>query len=403
MRFYLYDPQTLEFRELEGRVIVGRDRGDWIFPREKELSSEHVRFRVEAGRVFVEDLGSTNGVRVAGARIPPLQERELQLLESVRFGPKEWILCDSDQRVPRSPPASRTSEAPATPEPQTTTPPKTPTPTAPLPKKGRRRPLRAAGGLILFAIGALMYDAAFLFVWQTEQAPGYWALGAGVLIASLGIALLFARHSPSTRIALAATVTLALGLVHFMGLESSRFAFSPQALVEQRACPSLLTDALLFRARPAEHALLQDACRIRKLKHALEAHARLFCGERGAGFECFRESVLKLHGSRTLTASGDAALFFLGAFWIRRDYQSDAVSLLKTTGRAIEWVGYAARTFSDPARRSEIRPALLPLLVGPGVPASLADLTPTLATEAPHALTEGDGPANSLRKLFGIE
>ena len=400
MRFYLYDPHTLEFRELEGRVIVGRDRGDWIFPRVGELSSEHVRFRVEGDRVFVEDLGSTNGVRVEGERLPPLEERELRLFERVRFGPKEWVLCDSDQRIPRAPSPPRKSAAPV-PAPELHV-------TPPMSKKLLRsrapsRFLRPTAGLLLAALCALAYDAHFLVLWHTWDARGLWTLAGSILLMVFGISQFFARHAALTQNVLAFGIGLTLVFGHYTLLHHVRFAFSPQALLEERACPSLLVAPLLSRVRPVEHALLQDACRIRKLKHALEDHPRLFCGERGAGFDCFRESEQSLRENHKLTPSGEAALFFLGAFWIRRDYQSNAVSLLKTTGRAVEWLARAVRSFADPQARAGIRPALLPFLVGPGIPASLPALAPALTAATPAVLTEEDGPLQSLRKLFGLE
>jgi hypothetical protein len=273
----------------------------------------------------------------------------------------------------------------------------------PLKFRGPFHLLRPIAGLLLAALSALAYDAYFLLLWHAWDPRGPLLLGGIAVLTAFGVSQFFVRHAALTRNTIAFGIVLTFGFGHFLFLDHARFAFSPQELVQERACPSLLTNPILPHVRPAEHALLEDSCRIRKLKHALEAHPRLYCGERGAGFECFRESEQKLRENRTLTATGEAALFFLGAFWIRRDYQSNSVSLLKTTGRAVEWVAHAARTFSNSTRRSEIRPALLPFMGGPGIPASLPELAPALAPDSPTALTEEDSPLQSLRRLFGIE
>jgi pSer/pThr/pTyr-binding forkhead associated (FHA) protein len=72
---------TLTFTEPGGRaeshplldeergIVVGRDAACEVVLQSKEVSRKHARFFVRAGDLMVEDLGSQNGVVVAGARI----------------------------------------------------------------------------------------------------------------------------------------------------------------------------------------------------------------------------------------------------------------------------------------------------------------------------------------------
>jgi diguanylate cyclase (GGDEF)-like protein len=57
-----------------GEVIVGRAPESGVPLLDGEVSRQHARFRVDEGRVLVEDLASTNGTRVNGALIQGLAE-----------------------------------------------------------------------------------------------------------------------------------------------------------------------------------------------------------------------------------------------------------------------------------------------------------------------------------------
>ena len=52
-----------------GEVIVGRAPESGVPLLDSEVSRQHARFRAEEGRVWVEDLDSTNGTRVNGALV----------------------------------------------------------------------------------------------------------------------------------------------------------------------------------------------------------------------------------------------------------------------------------------------------------------------------------------------
>ena len=53
----------------DGELLVGRDAGCDVVLRSKDVSRRHARFFVKGEELLVEDLGSHNGVYVAGARV----------------------------------------------------------------------------------------------------------------------------------------------------------------------------------------------------------------------------------------------------------------------------------------------------------------------------------------------
>jgi len=68
----------------EGENIVGRDPQSSVWVDEPHVSGQHARITVSAGRVTVEDLGSTNGTFLQGSRVTspqPLADGDL-----IRFG-----------------------------------------------------------------------------------------------------------------------------------------------------------------------------------------------------------------------------------------------------------------------------------------------------------------------------
>ena len=68
----------------EGENIVGRDPQSTVWVDEPHVSGQHARITVSAGRVTVDDLGSTNGTFLQGSRVTssqPLADGDL-----IRFG-----------------------------------------------------------------------------------------------------------------------------------------------------------------------------------------------------------------------------------------------------------------------------------------------------------------------------
>ena len=58
-----------EFRLLEGRTVVGRDRAAGVFLDDSTVSRRHARLVVDGPNVTIEDLGSKNGTFVSGRRV----------------------------------------------------------------------------------------------------------------------------------------------------------------------------------------------------------------------------------------------------------------------------------------------------------------------------------------------
>lgn len=73
-----------EFLLQEGEHVVGRTDGDIIIAN-PYLSRKHARLRVAEGRVFLTDLGSTNGTFLDGERLKPGEEREITVSSKLRF------------------------------------------------------------------------------------------------------------------------------------------------------------------------------------------------------------------------------------------------------------------------------------------------------------------------------
>ncbi|HTJ45383.1 MAG TPA: sigma 54-interacting transcriptional regulator [Kofleriaceae bacterium] len=94
----------------EGEVVLGRD-GDCDVPLAHEkISRRHVRLHLGVD-VVVEDLGSTNGVKLAGRKLGKGERAPLPIGESLRIGPYTAIvlagspdgsMSHSDDGVPRA-------------------------------------------------------------------------------------------------------------------------------------------------------------------------------------------------------------------------------------------------------------------------------------------------------------
>lgn len=69
----------------EGEHIMGRSEGDLVVSN-PYLSRKHLVFAVRGGRVFVKDLGSTNGTFVDGAKLGAQEERELTPASVLKAG-----------------------------------------------------------------------------------------------------------------------------------------------------------------------------------------------------------------------------------------------------------------------------------------------------------------------------
>lgn len=89
---FVSGPEKGRVVALQAKVIVGRSRSCEVTITDPSCSRQHALFEIKGNKVFVEDLKSTNGVRVNGARIIAPQELKdgdrVQLgdLTIVRFG-----------------------------------------------------------------------------------------------------------------------------------------------------------------------------------------------------------------------------------------------------------------------------------------------------------------------------
>ena len=54
-------------------VVLGRERGDILFPEDGYVSGTHAQLTLRGGQVYLSDLGSSNGTffRIRGSRLIP--------------------------------------------------------------------------------------------------------------------------------------------------------------------------------------------------------------------------------------------------------------------------------------------------------------------------------------------
>ena len=90
-----------------GELVLGRDPDCGLALNHAKISRRHARLFVERGEVRIEDIGSTNGIKVGGVRLERGQSVVLPLGDSVRLGPYTLIVLASrgavsDDGVPRA-------------------------------------------------------------------------------------------------------------------------------------------------------------------------------------------------------------------------------------------------------------------------------------------------------------
>jgi pSer/pThr/pTyr-binding forkhead associated (FHA) protein len=99
-RFYLYNNDSGEFREVKDLAFVGRADADLDFPDDHLISRRHCRFSIGANDVYIEDFGSTNQTRVNGVPLTPHKRRRLLLNDVVEVGTQRLILTNQNKRAP---------------------------------------------------------------------------------------------------------------------------------------------------------------------------------------------------------------------------------------------------------------------------------------------------------------
>lgn len=95
---HLLEPNKLFFHEESGRylllyhgMIMGRAIGNERFENDLLMSSQHAAIRVIRGRVFIEDLGSTNGTRINERKIVQRKPVRLREDDQVRIGNQRFV------------------------------------------------------------------------------------------------------------------------------------------------------------------------------------------------------------------------------------------------------------------------------------------------------------------------
>ena len=66
-------------------MVLGREKGDMVFPNDTLLSREHAAFTTLGGALYIEDLGSANGTFVRIRESHPLQHEDILLLGRQMF------------------------------------------------------------------------------------------------------------------------------------------------------------------------------------------------------------------------------------------------------------------------------------------------------------------------------
>jgi pSer/pThr/pTyr-binding forkhead associated (FHA) protein len=101
--------------ELAGSISVGRREQCVLRLPQGKASRDHARISVEAGIVLVEDMGSTHGTFINGARLDPNKKTCLKIGDRIRFAIHDYDLIqesqDDDDTDARDVPPSQPSRA----------------------------------------------------------------------------------------------------------------------------------------------------------------------------------------------------------------------------------------------------------------------------------------------------
>jgi diguanylate cyclase (GGDEF)-like protein len=81
----LAGPAPGQLYRLSSTLMIGRDTDADIHISDPAVSRRHARLVVEGGRYFIEDLGSANGILVAGAKVA---HSELHTGDRIQIGPR---------------------------------------------------------------------------------------------------------------------------------------------------------------------------------------------------------------------------------------------------------------------------------------------------------------------------
>jgi len=77
---------------IDGVLVLGRDPDCDLALGDARISRQHARLRSAGGDVWIEDIGSTNGIKIGGVRLARGQAVVLPFGDSVRLGPYTLIV-----------------------------------------------------------------------------------------------------------------------------------------------------------------------------------------------------------------------------------------------------------------------------------------------------------------------
>lgn len=97
---FLYSVKEDKFYKLLNGLIIGRSKGTLTFLQDEAMSSVHAKFTVHHGEVCIEDLKSTNGIRVNNLLIHPSKSHIIALGNLIDIGDQSFILTDQDYKRP---------------------------------------------------------------------------------------------------------------------------------------------------------------------------------------------------------------------------------------------------------------------------------------------------------------
>jgi len=83
---------------ISGTTTIGRSKAELVID-DKALSSIHCQLTIKGTRLFITDLGSTNGTFLNGKKIEKDEEKEIQIGEKVRIGSFEYTVKDNIDRA----------------------------------------------------------------------------------------------------------------------------------------------------------------------------------------------------------------------------------------------------------------------------------------------------------------
>ncbi len=84
---------------IDGELVLGRDPDCGLPLIDARISRRHARLVLQRGEVLIEDIGSTNGIKVGGVRLERGRPVSLPLGDSVRLGPYTLIVLGNRAAV----------------------------------------------------------------------------------------------------------------------------------------------------------------------------------------------------------------------------------------------------------------------------------------------------------------